>query len=361
MRCSEARERLIRSRGSISEDSSDLELRDHLRACRDCALFAQAERSLGSDLAAAAFDDNSDKIPLSELRSQVENEADRNTIRKKIMSKIENQFNTRPKLIAGISLAVLTFCFMTLIPFSATHTVGYNVSIAGVDRESEISPDLLEVAMTAIGYEDVSVEVKSTETTSDYVIVNVPTEVEARDVAEAMVTIMDVDGAVVDVEPVRVVLKEPLYAQVAGVTRRDSGKENIRMRFFDGKIFIEGDSIPGGINSGEMSDSDVKASVEKLIDRIGMEGTEFKIDSETDTVEGTRTITLYPAGDMSVEAGEDVIQIWVDEGVIGTSYAFDKGKEEPVYMLQIKMPDDKTLKGNRVILKVKLKERAKVE
>ncbi|MCK5579119.1 MAG: hypothetical protein KAI63_06320, partial [Planctomycetes bacterium] len=65
MRCSEARQRLIKFRGSAPDDTDGRELLKHLRDCPACAAFARAEQALARDFSAAKETDIADDIPLS--------------------------------------------------------------------------------------------------------------------------------------------------------------------------------------------------------------------------------------------------------------------------------------------------------
>ena len=354
MRCSEARQRLIESGGAVSDDTEDRELRMHLKTCPDCALFAQAEWALRGDFGAAAIDDNTDNIPLSALKTHVEAEAAEKTIWRRIMSQIENQLSTRPKLLAGLGLALVAFLFITLVPFSTTHIVGYNVSLAGVDPESKISPDLLAAAITAIGYEDASVTVASTEESSDYTISNLPTEEEAHAIASALADAIDYEGQA-EVEAVVLAYEEPLFVQVAGTVTR-SKTEPLKIRFKEGKIVIDGEEVAGTLQSKDTSDEEVVIRIEKLLHDLGIDDDEIFVGSETDSTDGTRTVTIQLASGLTMQADEEILEVYISDDVIVSRCDEDGNRIDEKHRIVVEFPKDKKLDGKGVILRVKLKE-----
>ncbi len=166
MRCSEARRRLIESRGLVAAD--DAELRQHLASCAECAAFACAEQSLSRDLAAST-DDDTDDLPLSALKARVEARVDsnrQNAIKEiPFMSAALKQIRRRPSLGVTLGLAAVVLAFVTLVPFSFQNTVGYEVAIAGVDKNLAMDSDKVDELMTALGLGDVHVEVADCEQT----------------------------------------------------------------------------------------------------------------------------------------------------------------------------------------------------
>jgi hypothetical protein len=309
-------------------------------------MFAQSERALRGDFGAAATDDNTDNIPLSALKTRVEAEAGEKTIGRKIMSHIENQLNSRPRLLAGLGLALFALMFVTLIPFSTTHTVGYNVSIAGVDPESKISPDLLAAAITAIGCENTSVTLASTEESNDYTIKNLPTEEAAHAIALAISDAIDFEGEAA---------VEPLLAQVAGIVKRIE-TEPLKIKFKEGKIVIDGEEVAGTLQSKDTSDEDVKMKIERLLDDLGVDDAEVYVKSVTDSVDGTRTVTIQMASGLTMEADGDMLEVYISDEVIGATYDEDGAKVDERRRIAIDFSEDRKLDGRGVVLRVKLKE-----
>jgi len=358
MRCSEARQRLIESRGAVSDAAEGRELRSHLATCHDCALFARAERALSGDFEIATADDDTDKITLSALKARVETMAEKKTIRNRIMSQIEDQLNTRPRLLAGAGFALAALLFVTLVPFSATHTVGYSVSLAGVDPESRISPNLLTAAISSIGYEDISVSVSSTDTSRDYTIANLPSEYEARGIASAVATVIAYEGVPV-VRPVVEIREEPLSVMVAGVVKRIE-VEPVRVSFDDGRIVIDKEDVSGSIQSPDMSDEEVETKIRELLSDIGVSDSGNCVKSVTDLTSKTRTVTIQIVDSMNVLTDRNgeicCMDVFVTRNATGAEYRDEDVRFDLTHRIAIEFTGDKKDKGPTVRFRVKLKE-----
>jgi hypothetical protein len=189
MRCSEARQRLIKSRGMISDSARENELRKHLQVCPECAAFAQAEQTLHRDFAKAAVDDNADDMPLSVLKSRVETRsglADRNNPKEyTIMATITRQLRKRPKLGISLGLAAIMLAFVTLVPFSFKHTSGYEVAIAGVNKDLAMDSEKITELMFALGMDDAEVDVGDCESTCKLTIKELKSDVDVKIVIAA--------------------------------------------------------------------------------------------------------------------------------------------------------------------------------
>jgi hypothetical protein len=149
--------------------TDDRELKKHLLTCAECAAFARAEQAMCRDLETASADDNTDDIPLSELRTRVEARADsfRQAKTKEIqfMSAVIKQIRKRPSFGVTLGIAVVVLAFITLIPFSFDNTVGYEVAIAGVNKDLAMDSEKINELMSALGMEGVKVDVGDCEAT----------------------------------------------------------------------------------------------------------------------------------------------------------------------------------------------------
>jgi hypothetical protein len=178
MRCSEARRRLIKSRGIVSAD--DRELKEHLLSCTECAAFARAEQALCRDLATAADEKSADEIPLSYLRTRVEARADSiqqaKTKENSRMSTLIKKVKKRPSLGITFGVAAVVLALATLVPFSFDNTVGYEVAIAGVDKDLAMDSEKINELIIALGLENVNVDVGDCEATCVLKISELETE-----------------------------------------------------------------------------------------------------------------------------------------------------------------------------------------
>jgi len=186
MRCSQARRRLIRNRGKVPGD--DRQLREHLSGCFRCAAFARAEQALERDLAAGGRVD-SDGIPMSALRTRVEARVDalQKTKTKEIpvMSAVIKNIRRRPSIGLTIGLVAIVLAVVTLIPFSFENTVGYEMAIAGINKDLAMDSDRINQLMAALGLDDARVNVGDCEETCVLKISDLDSEGEVKIVATA--------------------------------------------------------------------------------------------------------------------------------------------------------------------------------
>ena len=168
MRCHEAKRRIVESYGSQSGGRQDEGLQDHLRHCRDCAAFAGAESMLQRDLRLVTVRDDTDEIPFSLLRTRVEARARlsaQESKEKDLMNTLANQIKRRPRLGISLAMAVVVLAFVTLVPFKFERTIGYDVAIAGVDKNLAMDSQKVSELLAALGLEDVTFEVGDCEAT----------------------------------------------------------------------------------------------------------------------------------------------------------------------------------------------------
>jgi len=186
MRCAEARRRITARRGAVDDDR---ELARHLNKCAACAAFARAERALNHDLAMADYGPDIDDMPLSVIRSRVETR-ERKLTRKNakeipIMSAALKQLKRRPALGLSMMIACAVLVVGTLVPFSFESTVGYEVAIAGVDRELAVDTEKVNRLLTALGVENADITVGDCEKTCVLKISELKTEGEVKLVTTA--------------------------------------------------------------------------------------------------------------------------------------------------------------------------------
>ena len=188
MRCHEARQRLIESRGELSNYNRDKELLEHLRQCPDCARLAQTEMILRRDLKSAAADDMTDTIPWSTLKDRVESQAglaSGNTQEISFMNKLAQQMKRRPRVGISMAVVVVLLAFLTLVPFKFERAIGYEVAIAGVDRNLAMDEYKIQQLLDALGIEGVTYDVSDCEATCHLKISDLKSEDDIRIVVTA--------------------------------------------------------------------------------------------------------------------------------------------------------------------------------
>lgn len=194
MRCAQARQRLIASHGDAGDDR---ELIRHLQTCSECAAFARAERALGRDLAAVAAEKGVDDMPLSTIRSRVEAQL-RETAHPKfkevsLMSAALRQIKRRPALSFSMATLVVVLFVATLVPFSFTRTVGYEVAIAGVNRDLAVDTAKVSTLLNALGVKDAAVTLGDCDTTCVLKISSLQSEDDVNLVTTAFAELGDFD------------------------------------------------------------------------------------------------------------------------------------------------------------------------
>jgi hypothetical protein len=170
MRCREALNRLNRLDRSRQPDP---ELLEHLKSCSACARQAEAVRELNRAYAELSVPDESDLIPWPEQVRRVEAavRTSRNQPKETpLMSTLKKQFQLRPKLSAGLAAALVVLLAATLIPFKIDQTVGFEVAVAGVNRDLALNQEKLQEMLRRLGLNDARIEVKGCEATCNLVV-----------------------------------------------------------------------------------------------------------------------------------------------------------------------------------------------
>jgi hypothetical protein len=190
MRCSEAKRRLTEHWLTTPTEAQDQELLQHLQVCPACARHAAAIRSLRQDFAAARQDYAEGGLPFPFLKTRVEAQvassaSSMNKKEKSLMSTLMNNFKKRPKLTATIGVVALLTAFLALIPFTFERTVGYEVAVAGVDRDLALDSNKVSALLTKLGMQDAEVDVANCEATCNLIIKKLKSQEDADLVAAA--------------------------------------------------------------------------------------------------------------------------------------------------------------------------------
>lgn len=210
---------------SESAGKPDREVAEHLKACPACARAAEAAGVLERVLQTAREQDNVPVTPIADIREKIEAlvvERGRKTREESLMAKLKNQINTRPALVTGLGLAVAVFLFITLVPFSYTQTVGYDLVFSGIKPEVDVAAvrGEIENAIAALGYNNVVVDIGPEEC----VILNLPSWRATREATIAFAGITGFTGEAI-VKPVLEMVSGSLYAQVMAKYRIDVDTE----------------------------------------------------------------------------------------------------------------------------------------
>jgi len=189
MRCHEARQRIADLEKNGFEPGSDKELMEHLDSCSACASLAEAAKLLERDFETGRTGDTEGGLSFSDLRARVEDTIDKgDTITNRengIMHKIANSVKSRPRLGISVGLAVILLAFLTLVPFKFEKTIGYEVAIAGVDKNLAMDTDKVQEFFIQLGLCDAKFDVIGCEETCNLKITDLRTEDDAKLVVAA--------------------------------------------------------------------------------------------------------------------------------------------------------------------------------
>jgi hypothetical protein len=214
MQCREARLRLAAYEGERSKMETDRELIDHLRECPDCARDFLAEKKLRQLYSQAGVNDTADVVPISRQRTRVEARASGEESRKSVGRMIPGLLWRKPGLSFGTVIAVAVLIILALVPFQYNRTVGYEITLEGVDQELAGDIERICDMLMAMGLEDAEVDILGCDTTCGGIdlyrcdttcrlfFVELKTREEAQRVVEAFAQV-DPTEVTSDIKPVR--------------------------------------------------------------------------------------------------------------------------------------------------------------
>ncbi|UCC44127.1 MAG: T9SS type A sorting domain-containing protein [Candidatus Zixiibacteriota bacterium] len=104
------------------------------------------------------------------------------------MSKIINPVRSRPRLSLSLAAAALVLMVCIIVPFKYGSTVGYEVAVAGVDKDIALNPDRIDTLLTFLGVEGAHVDVSDCDVKCRVHISELKTAEDARLVAMAFDT-----------------------------------------------------------------------------------------------------------------------------------------------------------------------------
>ena len=212
MRCDEVQNRI--DRGALSAD--DAQLRDHLAGCKSCAKAAEASGMLVNLLTAAAMDDSEAMTSLEFQRARVEERLARGSQRI-AMTRRGWAGRHKPALITG--LAVVAVCLvLSLVPFTSYITIGYDLKLAGVDRDLATDDEAMCGILHGLGLVEASVDVEGCDTTCNLSILDLKTEREAFLVVGAIATRNGFD-LTSDITPIRAQRSASFWQQAHRILR----------------------------------------------------------------------------------------------------------------------------------------------
>ena len=165
MRCHEAENKIaeLSAQSTTSGNKIDDELTQHLNECPNCFNQVKAQQLLNESFADISIEDSA-PTPFPFIEQKLRTSLAKQSRKETIMSELLQKLKTSPKMSMGLTVAIVGFLFVLLVPFTYHKTIGYNVTFADVDKgtindESTYAQAQGQyiAALSAMGIENVSV------------------------------------------------------------------------------------------------------------------------------------------------------------------------------------------------------------
>ncbi len=300
MRCEDLKRRII-------EDNSELnsEELEHIQNCSECAETMKAHNLIIQTISDNPNDEPS--IAFEDFRTQFEATTSSRNKLEKIMSDIKNQFNTYPKAITGIGLAVVAFLFIVFVPFTYDTVIGYRISLCNIEKNAVISSDKLEAALLTMGYDGIDITSTPIKNGVEFQIYGL-TDISLADKVAS--TISSIYGCtnIENLEPIITGASGTLYARVASkIESNDS--EQVLFSLDSGAVLINGENISQIVKSGDLSNSEVRDSLEIIISYVDGEKSDIPITIAVESDDSGRYLILIPDEEQLNSSELDVIEM----------------------------------------------------
>lgn len=291
MRCGEAKRRLIEG-APIEGD-----LAGHFRSCDSCAAYLDADESLRNILRIVRDEGSAVATPFTEILENVESKFnERKGI--SLMSKMKSQIENHKKVGFSLLAAACLFALVVLVPFSYDQTVGYTVTIPGLDPAQFAIEGSLPQALASVGLEAATVDFVRNSNLVDFTIGNLPSKNSAREAAAVFSSLCGYDGPF-EIAPVTRKTSASLYAQVRDKLTR-----------------IE-------VDAKGKTDAEVKAEIESKLRAQGYANPQVSVETKAD---GMRQIDVGLTDSSGTRATKRKMEI----AVPGDNISFDASHEVTV-------------------------------
>ncbi|UCC44385.1 MAG: hypothetical protein JSU65_00185 [Candidatus Zixiibacteriota bacterium] len=272
------------------------------------------------------------------------------------MSKIEDQYEASPRLLAGVGLAAVVVAFITLVPFPASQIVGYQITLAGMNAGATVSTDVLVSTLAAVGYEGVQTSVAQEADLYVYSLAGLSSEEDARTIATALARVAVVDRKVV-VKPIVLRVSAPLYAQAVERVRLVR-RRPVKLVYEDGRLVLDGRDFQSIVSSRDYTDEQVVAQIDSVLAEFGIGADEVKVEAETSADGYTRRLCLSMVNDTLLDTDAPALEISIRKGDL---HLRTDGAKATIAEAGVEREDlllfrccDKDFKGKSIIVVVEL-------
>lgn len=185
MRCHEARRRIEKAEGIISDGP----LLEHIANCSKCAALAEASGTIRRDLQLLSRTEADEMLSFEVLKSRVEARTSRQTPQDhkeiSLMEKITRQLRLRPRLSLSLGAVAVILILLTLVPLKLDRNGGYEVAIAGVNKDLALDNQRVSELLTALGLDGANFNVGDCEATCHLTISDLKSEKDVKMVVAA--------------------------------------------------------------------------------------------------------------------------------------------------------------------------------
>jgi hypothetical protein len=154
MNCRQARQKLNKYNWIIGSDNHDSELLSHLQNCSNCRALLKAECDLTADLAFLRQSQPENNLSLDSLKEMVvmanTKTSEKQAVKKRVSSTAFRPGLVKKYVIAAAFVALLIFAF---VPFNFKEKAGYEITIAGVDKDLVTDNQDITPLLQALGME----------------------------------------------------------------------------------------------------------------------------------------------------------------------------------------------------------------
>jgi hypothetical protein len=208
---------------------------------------------------------------------------------------LKYQVRERPRWIFCGAIVVSAILMVMVIPFSYTHTAGYQVTFPVMASESRVPPRLVAAALTTIGYENVTLSPSAGGSSNAYAVRKLESPGEAESVA-ALFSAMTGHQGKPKIEPVVVKVSTTLYSQAV---EKLKPRRRIPLRIENrdgGEVIINGRRIRDVVFDTELSDARIEEEMRKIFGEEDQEAEDIKVTVETNAGKTERTVRveLFP-------------------------------------------------------------------
>lgn len=183
MRCSEAREKLIKLAGDFLAGDQEKALREHLSQCPGCRQSALAERLLAGDLEQLRHAQSPRPVTVDQVREgiAIREKRFRNTsIGVRIMQRTSDTIYRRPRLSVAAAAVFVLLLASLLVPAGTEYPVGYEVAFAAPSNDLVLRPENTMRMLAALNINDANIQILETDSGAEYRIAPLEDSVQVR-------------------------------------------------------------------------------------------------------------------------------------------------------------------------------------